>query len=374
MRRAAVVAVVIAAGGIPARAAPWTVSAETGAEYDTNVQRVETGPNLDTPPVKAGVFRIGGKVATRAGLAGGTAGLGLGLLGRVVNGGEDVSPENVILLTADARWLHPIGDRPLAAGVAIVGADALPLTDAIGARTFANVGADALLALHDDDDRRFTLALGGRAFTYKPDRAFDWVGPVVNARLDLALWTSAARTRTLELGALAGFELRDYAGKAFADACPLDAMRSPACFAPTALARVDRYHRVGVELTWSGGVVASLGYQLVVIDSNSYGQSLVRHRAQASVTAALPWQLYGTVLAIAQLDTYLDGLVVDTDPNHQTFTSLDDENRSSLQLRLGRPLTKAWAIEGRVAVWRNLGASDNAFARELAYVGAIFTR
>ena len=373
MGRGLVLPVVLALAG-PATAAPWVITAEGGAEVDSNVQRVETGPMLETAPISAGVMRLGGKLAGHAKLLGGTYGVNLASLARLVGGGIEISPENVVFLTGDLRWMHPIGERPLAAGVAVIAADAVPLTDTVGARTFSNLGGDALLALRDDDDRAITLALGGRVFHYKPQPDFDWTGPTASVRLDLALWQSAARTRTLELAAAVGFELRDYAGKAFADACAVDAPHTPACFAPTRLRRIDRYHRAGVELTWSGDFVASIGYQLVAIDSNSYGQSLIRHRVQASTTHALPGELYGTLLAIVQLDKFLDGLVVETDPNNQSFTSLDDENRSSVQLRLGRPVSDAWSIEARGAIWRNLGRSDNTFHRELVYAGVIYQR
>ncbi|MCX5747333.1 MAG: hypothetical protein NT062_33110, partial [Proteobacteria bacterium] len=245
---------------------------------------------------------------------------------------------------------------------------------AIGARTFANLGADGLLALRDEDDRHLTLAVGARTFTYKPDGAFDWTGPAVSLRLDLALWQSAATTSSLELAGVIGIDLRAYAGKAFADACAKDQPPAPACFAPTTRARHDRYHRAGLELTWTGSVVATLGYQLVAIDSNSYGQSLIRHRVQASTTIDLTHKIYATVFGILQLEQYLDGLVVQTDPDQQSFTSLEDENRSSISLRLGRPITAAWSVEARLAYWRNLGGSDNAFERGLAYVGAIYAR
>jgi hypothetical protein len=375
MRRGVVLLVIaLAIASRPATAAPWVVTAEGGAELDSNVQRVETGPMLDTAPVAAGVMRLGGKLARRDKLFGGTYGINLSALARFVAGDAETSPENVVYFASDVRWMHPVGDRPLAAGVALIAADAVPVTDGVGARTFANLGADTLLALRDDDDRVLTLAAGAREFTYKPQPEFDWSGPTASVRLDLALWQSAARTHTLELGAIVGFELRDYAGKAFADACAMAAPRTPACFAPTSVGRIDRYHRAGVELTWTGEFVASVGYQVVVIASNSYGQSLIRHRAQASVTRALPFELYGTLLAIVQLDTFLDGLVVETDPNNQSFTSLDDENRSSLQLRLGRPVSDAWSIEARAAIWRNLGSSDNTFERELVYAGVIYQR
>ncbi len=359
---------------VHADAAPWTVTVEGGAEADSNVQRVETGPSLETSPIAAPVMRLGGRLGNKGRVLDGSYALNLSTRARFVAGDYAISPENIVLLTGDARWLHAVGQRPLSVGVALTAADALPISDAIGARTFRNLGADALLVLRDGDDRSLTLAAGGRDFTFKPNTEFNWTGPTATLRLDLVLWQPAARTKSLELSSILGIDLRSYRGVAFADACPMDAPSDPSCFAPTSLGRRDRYHRVGLELTWTGEIVVAGGYQLVVIDSNSFGQSLVRHRGQVSVTTALPFDVYASLLGIVQIDQFLDGLVVQTDPNQQQFTNLDDENRSSLQLRLGRPISSGWSVEGRAAIWRNLGNSDNTFHRELVYGGLIYTR
>ena len=49
MRRAALLWTLTTVG--TAHATPWAVTGEAGAEVDTNVERVETGPGLTTPPV-----------------------------------------------------------------------------------------------------------------------------------------------------------------------------------------------------------------------------------------------------------------------------------------------------------------------------------
>ncbi|HEY5952089.1 MAG TPA: hypothetical protein VIV40_41615, partial [Kofleriaceae bacterium] len=130
----------------------------------------------------------------------------------------------------------------------------------------------------------------------------------------------------------------------------------------------------GVELTWVGRQVAALGYQITIIDSNSFGQSLARHRITASGTAQLPGEIYGTLLAILQLDQYLDGLLVRRDLQQQEFTNVEDENRSSLQLRLARVIGGSWSVEGRAAIWRNIagGSMQLDFRRELIYLGLVY--
>lgn len=378
MRRAVVLVLVTAARASAAPAPSWRTTAEAGTEVDSNVERVETGPGLPDPPQPAPVFRFGVRTEHRARLAGGGYALGLSDLTRIVGNqlsSQDLSVENVTLLAGDWRWLHPIGERPVSAGVAITAVDAFGLTDPIGARTFRILGADGLVTIHSGDERHLALAFGGRAFTYKPDHSFDWTGPAASARLDLVLWQPAGHTRSLELATTLGFEARAYDANALVNACPPGAPADPKCTAPTDLLRRDRYQRAGVELTWVGKSVASLGYQLTVIDSNSYGQSLARHRVMASATTTIG-STYATLLAILQIDQYLDGLVIDSNLMHTQFTNIEDEDRSSLQLRIARKLSAAWSIEGRAAVWRNLARSSMqlAFQRDLVYAGVIYTR
>jgi hypothetical protein len=359
--------------GAPAAADPWTVAAEGGAEMDSNVQRVETGPGLPTSPVASGVLRFGARVDYRGKLAGGGTALSLSDLTRVASD-ADVSVENVTVIAANARWLHSVAERPVLIGAAATAIDALPLSDDIGARTFRNVGADALLVLRGSEERSLLLGFGVRDFIYKPDDEFNWRGPVANARLELVLWQPASKTKSLELVTTLGFEARTFDSIALVNDCAPDAPTDPRCTATTDLPRRDRYQRMGVELTWVGRQVAAIGYQLVLIDSNSFGQSLARHRINASGTMALGAKFYGTLLAILQLDQYLDGLVVRRDLQSQEFTNVEDENRSSVQLRVARGVTAHWSVEARAAIWRNVagGAMELDFQRELVYLGLVY--
>lgn len=367
-------ALLLVGGGASSRAEPTTVTAEGGGEVDTNVQRVETGAGLDTARIAAPVGRLGARVAHRGRLRGGGVAVGASALTRYVLD-PTVRSENIALLAADVRYQRALGRRGVSAGIALNAADAIPFDDDLGARTFRNLAADAVLVMRPTDERSLSIAAGARAFEYKPDRDYSYAGPALTARLDLMLWQPSGGARSVELSLGLGFESRAYESTALASACPDDAEPSPMCFAPTTRLRSDRYQRANVDLTWVGRAVTAIGYQLAVIDSNSYGQSIVRHRAMASITMDLPWRLYGTVLAILQIDQYLDGLVVQKDLLQQQFTSLDDENRSSFQVRLARQVTDAWSIEGRVALWRDLGdATESEFARELAYIGAVYSR
>jgi hypothetical protein len=150
-------------------------------------------------------------------------------------------------------------------------------------------------------------------------------------------------------------------------------MRARPAHRPTTAARLA--HRWRAAIACSASVVAAAGYQLTVIGSNSYGQSLIRHKGTISATRAIALGFYGTALLTLQIDQYPDGLVLKTDIQRREFTSLDDENRSSVQIRIGREITSAWSIEGRAAIWRNLGNEmDASFRRASLYAGAVYSR
>ena len=375
MRRA-LLCLCAAATAVHAQPATQVVTAEGGAEADTNVQRAETGDSLPTEPIRSTVLRFGGRIDRRDKVARGALLATASVLARVVTN-SDAKVENVALFAGDVRWLRPVGKRPVAIGAGATYADALAISDDIGARTFRLAGADAMVVMRKGDSRALTVTVGPRYFAYKPQREYDWWGPAINARLDLTLWQPSGGTRSLELVGLLGFEGRIYDSVAYANACPPGGPIDPEdnCFGVTSFLRRDRYHRAGVELTYTGSFVASAGYQLTVTDSNSYGFSIARHRGTLSATRPLPAKLIGTVLATLQIDRYLDRGVVRTDFMGQDFTSLEDANRSSLQLRLARKVTDAWSLEGRMAIWRDIGSTfDTEYKRELVYVGGVYSR
>jgi len=376
MRRVLCLCVAAAIGRATASAQPATstLTAEGGAEADSNIGRVETGEGLDTMRVGGPVLRFGFRLDRRGRAARGGYVLGASMLARLVTN-DDAKSENVSLFAGDLRWARALGKRPVAVGFGIAYADAVPLSTDVGERTFRTAAADATLVLRKREDRVLTINVGPRYFAYKPEHDYDWWGPSISARLDLNLWEPSDGARSLELAGIVGFEARMYESVASASACPEDAPPMPTCFQPTSLRRRDRYQRAGLELTYTGSVIGTAGYLLTVIDSNSYGQSLVRHRGTVSVTTELPEKLIGTLLATLQIDRYLDGLVIQKDLQHQEYTNLDDANRSSLQFRLARRVTDAWSLEGRVAIWRDIGGTlDTEYRRELVYFGGVYAK
>ena len=173
MRRAALPAIgILGVAGIAA-ADPWTVRMESGAEADSNVTRTEG------PPVAAAVGRLGGRIDYRDELLGGKYAVNVSSLVRMVASAKN-KDESVMLDVGELRWLHPIGGNSLAAGVHLTVADSFGVLVPIGARTYRNLGGDALLVLGHGDDHHLMLGVGWRDFVYKPHEPelpphmFDW--------------------------------------------------------------------------------------------------------------------------------------------------------------------------------------------------------
>lgn len=377
MRRAALPAIsaiwpigVLGAVGIAA-AEPWSVTLESGAEADSNVGLIESGNGEAPARIAAPAGRAGGKIEHHGTMLDGGYVAGVSGLVRMV-GSASAKDESVMLYAADARWLRSLGARPVAAGLHLTAADSFGMLGRIGARTFRNVGGDAVLVIGRDDERRLTLGLGVRDFSYKPDHTFDWRGAVASARLDTLLWQGPEKTESLELATAFNFEARRYASDAVTSCTP-DQAPSDVCTMNAMVSRDDRYQRASADLRWTGAVIATGGYQLTVIDSNSYSQSLIRHRLVAAVTMEVFHKVLGTVTGALELDSYPDGIPIANALQHE-FTNLDDENRSSVQLLLSRELTSAWSLELRGAIWRDFANAGMSYRRELVYAGAIYSR
>jgi hypothetical protein len=365
------ISIVLACAG-SARADDWTGGVEAGAEADSNVRRVEVGPQATEAPIAAGLARLGGRAAGRGITRYGSWIVdGLGLL-RAVAAPADTG-ESVGVLAGDARWDVAIPRRAARAFVRADVYDVLSIGDLPSTRAFESRGAEAGVVVADGD-RKITVSGGARDFTYKPDRDFDWYGPSLGVRVDAPLWHAAGDDpRSLDLAADYRFERRSFSGLAYADGCAPGAAPDPMCYVPTTAKRADLHHRALARLTYTGERVLSAGYELVVADSTSYGQSVIRHRVLASATSELGARVIATASAILELDQYPAPLLVARDVSGMSFSSIDDDNRNMVSILLGRPITGDWSVEARWAYWANAFSSDAySFHRQLFYVGIVW--
>lgn len=371
MRRLAVLCLASAwcAGAAPA-AAEHTVSgnAEAGFELDSNVRRVETAGIED--PQRAPMLRLAGRTDVAAELAGGNLSLIAGGHLRTSMSSK-IKSEDFTQLNLDAQWTHPWREGALRFGPRLSYRDAFSLAAEANDRTFRSVAAEAVLVLYGDK-ARVSIGAGPRSFDFKPNSDATWKGAGASARGDFPLWRGGEDDeRSLDLTLVATLEQRSYRSTAYTNLCGEDDEIDFECFLPTARHRGDRLHRASAGVFYTGELVASLEAQVTVLDSNSFGRSWTSGRLRGAVTVQLGL-LYLTGIGTLQLESYVDRLLVARDPDSAYFDVLEDDNRSSIELRLGVPLGDELALEGRFATWRDF-SSDVRYSRVLGGVGVVWT-
>ncbi len=372
----AVCAVAWAAGTAAAEEPNWNLTIEGGAEYDSNTHRFEVAED-DAELIEAGpLMRLGARYrgtwrpAKRQALRlGGFAGSKLFLTdaGR----GEDVA-----ILAASGQY--DIGLSKRRSVLSFRGGYYDALGDG-GGRTFSSGEGAVALSLVGPSAHRVTAHAGYRRFRYKADDRFDFDGDHYGVRFATTIWRGDTDTAadedptSVDVTAQYRFERRNYTGFAFTNGCADDDAPMPACFVPTTLSRVDLNHSAYAEVAYTGARIYSARYELQVNDSNSEGQSLVRHRVEVGVTAEPAARTLVTAKVVVQYNVFLDPLLLARDVQAQSFITIDDENRNAAIVHATRELTDEWSAEARYALYTNEFATQElSFRRHTAYVGLVF--
>lgn len=340
-----------------ALAGGWKLQLEAGSGYDSNCHR-ENGPETEG----AWVGQAGGRFAGAAEAGERFRFTGAGLaLGRAF-AGSDPGSENVLVLAGDARIDALFGG--VAPGLRAGYFDAIGSTAAMLA--FRTGAADALLTLRGGE-HRLELFAGWRFFHYKPDDALDFAGGRLGVSYRYAFpgdeQTWAVRT---------GYSLhrRAYSSRAMINACPPGEPVSPGCLMSTPDDRVDLFHDASVELSFTGAFLASAGYQLMINDSSSFAQSLIRHRLELAATVNTWLEVVLTVKVLLQVNGYPDGLILQGDLG--TFTAIEDETRNALIVHLTREIGRGWLVEARYAFYFSPFAADvSSYTRHALLLGAV---
>jgi hypothetical protein len=359
----------LVAGGRAWADADTATVVELGLELDGNVRRIETTDfqEPETAPMlrMAGRFDAGGQGMGGAFSVSANAHLRSSL-------SSEVTSEDYSQLSLDAQWTRPVRAGQVRLGPRLSYRDAFALSPDADDRTFRSVSADMIVVLYGER-ARVTVSAGPRYFDYKPDDVnATWKGGGAAARGDFPLWRGGEDDEdSLELSVVATLEQRAYDATAFTNVCAGDMAVDYRCFLPTARQRGDRLHRASASVAYTGAVAASAEAQLTVLDSNSYGRSWTGGRLRGAVTFELG-KSYVTGIATLQIESYADRLLVARDPDVAVFDVLEDDNRSSAELRIGRPLTPHLVLEGRLAGWRDF-SDELKYERVLGALGIVWT-
>lgn len=130
--------------------------------------------------------------------------------------------------------------------------------------------------------------------------------------------------------------------------------------------RVDQALSASASWSWRGPLALAASYAFQLQGSNSYGETVLRHRLSASAGMRLPWQLFLLAQGSLGLFRYPDGVYLSGD----LLLLEDDEAQNSLSLRLARPVDEHLDLELTWAVYATqLPGSGLSYLRQVGGVG-----
>ncbi len=373
----------------PADIVDWYVLVESGSEYDTNIHRFSEDQDR-TGIVAAPLARLGARLRMRArvkprhvvqaGVYGGAK----------LFASRESQDENLVALSTDAayQWRMPERDAVLAAHGSYQDRFAyepfgLP-DEPVPQRNYSVARGAVALTLIGETGHRLTLSGGYRYSRYKLASDYNWHGDHYEARYQTSIWRQSddsGEDSAIDLLFSYGIERRRYRGDALRNICPISAsvddMTDIACLRTVEdVGRSDFHHSASAEMVYTSGRIYSARYDILVNDSNSYGQSLRRHRVALAVTTELVRQIFATARVTLQLDSYPDALLLFREspvPDTDEIIALEGENRNALSLHLARDVSDRWSVEARYALFSNaFGADAPRFQRQLYYLGAVY--
>lgn len=135
------------------------------------------------------------------------------------------------------------------------------------------------------------------------------------------------------------------------------------------LRRFDPFFVVGAGYSYRGPFHFTVGYSYMDQTSNSYGETLRRHRLSATAGFRLPAKFTLLTTGALQLTSFPDGIFLS--PDLQVVE--DDENSSSLTLKLVRPVHEHVDLDVRYALYVNVLPQRVSGREQLLYVRNVFS-
>lgn len=223
-----------------------------------------------------------------------------------------------------------------------------------GQRDYTDLGAHPYLELSPDARVDVRLSGGARSFGFWPSFLYSFVAGELSANARYRFDRRHFGLAFLEWGS------RTFAGGA--------RPRPPGTTSPGQ--RRDQVLGAGAGYAYRGGFTLDVAYAYLQDESNSYGERLVRHRLTVTGGVRLPWRALLLAQGTLQLTSYPDGVYLAPE---QLLTSADEENHSSLSLKLARPVTDTLDAELRYAVYADaFAAAGHHYLRHVAWLGFTF--
>jgi hypothetical protein len=222
-----------------------------------------------------------------------------------------------------------------------------------GDRDYTDLGAFSFLELAASRALDLRAAAGARRFIYRPVFADSFTAAEFTVQAQYRF------DRKHSIGLFGEFGLRSYNGAARADPRgPPDTSVSQ---------RQDTAFLAGVSYSYRGPVALTLGYSFGGVSSNSFGETVFRHRISVAAGVRLPWDVTLLAQGAIQLANYPDGTYQSPD-----LILIEDDNQSLVSLKILRPLTSHLDVDLRFALYHaNVPQTDMTltYLRQVAWIG-----
>jgi hypothetical protein len=349
-------------GAASADAPAVRLDLEAGSELDTNVHR-----DVGVGGPAGGRLTARGAISWRASLRHALRVRAVAAV-KAFGAPTEASEENVALVSGDARWEARITDTLGWTGIVSYYDSIETHSSTYVDRDFRTGDAAGGLTLLADRGHRVSVNAGYRLFAYKPNSSYDFSGPHAGLTWRKA-WQADEDDPIWDLSFSYNAHQRRYGGEARINSCPPDQDVTEMCLDTAGFTRVDLFHAAAVELTWTSTRILGARYELQIDDSNSFGESFIRHRFDLSATTELPRDVFLTAKVVLQ---FSDDLLFGCDECGDLTG--EDDTRNAFILHFTREVGAAWMLEARAAYFTDaFTPSSQAYRRGTIYLGAIYT-
>ncbi|WP_224242356.1 hypothetical protein [Hyalangium gracile] len=221
-----------------------------------------------------------------------------------------------------------------------------------GSRDYSDLGASVFLEYVPDVRLALRIRAGAHRFVYRPDWQANFGGSEVGF---------LGRYRFNRRHSLSVFG--DYGARRYS----VEARLPPEGLEGFSLGRRrDGALAAGATYTYRGPVALGLTYSFQEISSNSFGETMLRHRLSASAGLRLPWHVTLLAQGALGLSRYPDGIYL----SPEIVLLEEDEGQNSLSLKLARPMGEHLDVELSYSLYgTRLPRNELSYLRQVAGVG-----
>ncbi|WP_342379041.1 hypothetical protein NVS55_06490 [Myxococcus stipitatus] len=220
-----------------------------------------------------------------------------------------------------------------------------------GTRAYSDLGTSLFIEYAPDVRMALRVRGGARRFVYRPDATANFGGAEVGA-------TGRYRfNRRHSLTLFGEWSARRYG---------IQARTRPGVEGGEPGRREDGALTAGLGYSYRGPVTLGLGYSYQEVSSNSFGETVLRHRVTGSAGVRLPWKLTLMAQGSLGITRYPDGIYL----SPEIILVEEDEGQNSLSLKLARPVSERVDLELSWGVWSTrLPRNDLTYSRQMFGVG-----